>query len=137
MTKQDNGADDAKARATHASRAHAIGVTAIVALFVLTIAWEWWLAPLRPGGSWLILKAAPLLIPIWGIVFREAKRRYTYQWSTMFIWAYFTEGAVRVISDLSLTSRYLAGAEVVLCVIFFVVAVIYVRNTDRTPHTAS
>ena len=30
-----------------------------LALLVLTVLWEWLLAPLRPGGSWLILKAVP------------------------------------------------------------------------------
>ena len=33
----------------------------LVALIVLCVAWEAWLAPLRPGGSWMILKVVPLL----------------------------------------------------------------------------
>ena len=35
----------------------------LVALLMLCLAWELWWAPLRPGGSWLVLKALPLLAP--------------------------------------------------------------------------
>jgi uncharacterized membrane protein len=112
--------------------AHRIGLGTMIALFLLCIAWEWWLAPLRAGGSWLILKALPLAIPIWRITFRPSTRRYTYQWATMFIWAYFTEGAVRATSDLSSLSRGLAMLEVALCFVFFVAAIIFIRNTSNT-----
>src|SRR5204863_4889489 len=59
---------------------------ALAALFVLCLAWELWLAPLRPGGSLVALKALPLLLPLPGI---WRGRRYTYQWSSLFILAYF------------------------------------------------
>jgi uncharacterized membrane protein len=65
---------------------------ALMALIALCLAWELWLAPLRPGGSYLALKAAPLCLPLFGILLG---RRYTYQWSSMFVLAYFAEGAVR------------------------------------------
>ena len=45
----------------------------LVALVVLCLAWELWLAPLRPGGSYLALKALPLMIPLIGIL--DGKRR--------------------------------------------------------------
>ena len=50
----------------------------LLALLLLCLAWELWLAPLRPGGSYLALKALPLAIPLVGIF--EGKRR-TYQWT--------------------------------------------------------
>ena len=50
--------------------------TSLIALIFLCVAWELWLAPLRPGGSWLVLKALPLLAPLMGIL---KGRRYTYQ----------------------------------------------------------
>ena len=34
-----------------------IAALSLVALIFLCLAWELWLAPLRPGGSWLLLKA--------------------------------------------------------------------------------
>ena len=36
----------------------------VVALTLLCVLWELWLAPLRPGGSWLVLKALPLALMI-------------------------------------------------------------------------
>ena len=98
---------------------------ALVALIALCLAWELWLAPLRPGGSYLALKAAPLALPLYGILFG---RRYTYQWSSMFVLAYFTEGVVRAWGDHGL-SQLLAGAEVLLSTVFFVAAVAYARLT--------
>ena len=65
---------------------------ALAALIALCLAWELWLAPLRPGGSLLALKALPLALPLGGIL---EGRRYTYQWSSMLILAYFAEGVMR------------------------------------------
>ena len=102
-----------------------IAASALVGLIVLCLAWELWLAPLRPGGSYLALKAAPLAIPLFGILLG---RRYTYQWSSMFVLAYFTEGVVRAWSERGV-SQLLAGAEIALSVIFFVAVVAYARLT--------
>ena len=95
----------------------------LIALILLCLAWELWLAPLRPGGSYLALKAAPLTIPLLGILLGK---RYTYQWSSMFVLAYFTEGVVRAWGERG-TSQLLAGAEVALSVAFFAVVVAYSR----------
>jgi uncharacterized membrane protein len=102
-----------------------IAASALVGLIVLCLAWELWLAPLRPGGSYLALKAAPLAIPLFGILLG---RRYTYQWSSMFVLAYFSEGVVRTWSERGV-SQSLAGAEIALSVIFFVAVVAYARLT--------
>lgn len=102
-----------------------IAASALAALIVLCLAWELWLAPLRPGGSYLALKAAPLAIPLFGILLG---RRYTYQWSSMFVLAYFTEGVVRAWSERGV-SQLLAGAEIALSVAFFVAVVAYARLT--------
>lgn len=73
-----------------ASRWLAVG--SLLGLIILCVAWELWLAPLRPGGSWLVLKALPLCIPLVGLLKR---RMYTYRWVSLLIWLYFTEGVVR------------------------------------------
>ena len=65
---------------------------ALAALIALCLGWELWLAPLRPGGSLLALKALPLALPLGGIL---KGRRYTYQWSSMLILAYLAEGVTR------------------------------------------
>lgn len=112
-----------------ARRSHIVALTALCMLAALCLLWEWLLAPIRPGGSWMVLKALPLLIPLPGILSPSPRRRYTYQWSTLFIWPYFTEGVVRAWSDISTVSQTLATIQVVLCVAFFIAAVGYVRNT--------
>jgi uncharacterized membrane protein len=102
--------------------------TSLAALLLLCLAWELWLAPLRPGGSYLALKAVPLALPLYGIL---AGRRYTYQWSSMFVLAYFTEGVMRAWSERGL-SQGLALAEAALSVLFFASVVAYAR-LSRAP----
>lgn len=100
---------------------------ALIALILLCVAWELFLAPLRPGGSWLVLKAVPLLVPLFGVLHG---RRYTYQWTTLLIWIYVAEGATRLYTD-SGTSAALAGAELVLSLGYFAAAVAYLRFGGR------
>ena len=97
----------------------------LIALILLCIAWESILAPLKPDGSLLILKALPLLIPLFGIL---KGRRYTYQWAGMLVLFYFTEGVVRAWSDTGLSSQ-LALTEVVLSLLFFLCAIFYAKLT--------
>ena len=100
----------------------------LILLIVLCLAWEGFLAPLKPNGSNLILKAAPLLLPLFGVL---KGRRYTYQWSSMFILIYFTEGAVRAWSDQGL-SALLAFIEVLLSLTYFGCAIFYAKLTRVT-----
>ena len=103
----------------------ATAFASLVALLALCLVWELWLAPLRPGGSLLALKAAPLVLPLAGIY---AGRRYTYQWSSLLVLAYFAEGVVRAWSESGI-SQMLATAEVVLSVVCFSSLVTYARLT--------
>jgi uncharacterized membrane protein len=102
-----------------------IATAALGALIVVCLAWELWLAPLRPGGSLLAFKALPLVLPLSGIL---KGKRYTYQWSSMLILAYFAEGVTRAWSERG-TSQLLACIEVLLCLAFFAAAVSYARLT--------
>ncbi|MBQ9725863.1 MAG: DUF2069 domain-containing protein [Neisseriaceae bacterium] len=38
----------------------------LFALIALTLLWEWQIAPIRQGGSWLMLKAVPLSLFVSG-----------------------------------------------------------------------
>lgn len=108
----------------------------LIALILLCLAWEGWLAPLKPSGSQLILKAVPLLLPLFGIL---KGNRYTYQWACMFILFYFTEGCVRAWADTGLSAK-IAGFEVFLSVVFFTAAVLYARVTrssNKTPNLSA
>jgi uncharacterized membrane protein len=100
-----------------------LAVGSLLALIVLGLAWELWLAPLRPGGSWLALKVLPLTLPLAGLL---KNRMYTYRWLSLLVWIYFTEGAVRATTDAGL-SAVLAGLQVLLCVALFVACSMHVR----------
>ena len=110
--------------------ARLVASASLIALIFLCLAWELWAAPLRAGGSMLALKALPLLLPLFGIL---RGKRYTYQWSSMLIFVYFTEGVVRAWSE-SGASHALAFAEIVLSLVFFTAAVCYARFTRSVPH---
>jgi uncharacterized membrane protein len=99
-------------------------VASLVGLIFLCVAWELFVAPVRPGGSWLALKAVPLMIPLFGVLHGK---RYTFQWTTLLIWLYFAEGIVRAYSDGGLSAR-LAMAEIALAIAYFASAVAFVRS---------
>src|SRR5439155_25037579 len=94
----------------------------LVALIGLCLAWELWLAPLHPGGSLMALKALPLAFPLRGIL---AGKRYTFQWASMLILAYFAEGVTRGWSDTGLY-RSLDWMEVTYVLVFFAYVSLYV-----------
>ncbi|MCP5247533.1 MAG: DUF2069 domain-containing protein [Candidatus Accumulibacter sp.] len=97
----------------------------LIALIFLCLAWELRLAPVQPGGSWLALKCLPLLAPLFGIL---NGRRYSYQWASMLILLYFTEGVVRATTETGM-AQTLAIAETVLALIFFGATVTFARLT--------
>jgi uncharacterized membrane protein len=99
----------------------------LIALIFLAVAWELFLAPLKPGGSWLVLKVLPLMAPLFGVL---RAHRYTFQWSTLLIWLYAAEGAVRAYSDKGIPAA-LAMAELVLALAYFAAAVAFLRATRR------
>ena len=100
-----------------------LAVGSLLCLIALGLAWELFLAPIRPGGSYLALKVLPLCIPLAGFL---KNRMYTYRWVSLMVWLYFAEGITRAYSDKA-PSNYLAMIEVVLCVILFVACALHVR----------
>ena len=100
-----------------------LALGSLAGLIVLGLAWEMWLAPIRPGGSLLALKVLPLVIPLAGI---WKRRMYTYRWVSLMVWLYFTEGAVRAWSDRA-PGNYLAMLEVLLCLLLFIACALHVR----------
>jgi uncharacterized membrane protein len=101
--------------------------TLLITLIFLLVAWELFLAPVRPGGSWLVLKVLPLLAPLFGVLHG---RRYTFQWSTLLIWLYAAEGSLRTYTDSGWSAR-LAFIEALLAVGYFAAAVAYLRASRR------
>lgn len=116
-------------RAAHLARArylpllHYGAISSLVALILLNLAWEAWLVP--TARVILLIKTLPLLLPLFGIL---RGKRYTYQWSSMLILFYFTEGLVRAYSEVGLAA-HLALAEVALSSVFYLCAIFYARLT--------
>ena len=104
-----------------------LAVGSLVGLIVLCVAWELFLAPIKPGGSLLALKAVPLCVPLAGLL---KNRMYTYRWVSLLVWLYFTEGVVRAYSDRA-PSNYYALLEVFLCLTLFVACALHVRLRIR------
>ena len=61
MTSPNNVVTESRALAL-------LGAASLIALILLCAAWELWLAPVRPGGSWLALKALLLAWPLPGVL---------------------------------------------------------------------
>ncbi len=102
---------------------HLVAIASLIGLIALCIAWEMVLAPLRPGGSWLALKALPLLFPLKGVLKRDV---YTLQWASMLILLYFAEGIVRATTEPGVSSM-LGWTEVALSLLFFISTLCFLR----------
>lgn len=97
-------------------------IAAWCALIVLSLAWELVLAPLRPGGSWLALKALPLALPLpW--MLRGSP--YAMQVALFVAMLYVFEGATRIFDPPPVWA--LAALELVLVVAFLGAAIAYLR----------
>lgn len=99
----------------------AVAVISLLGLIVLGLLWELWLAP--TGSGTLALKVLPLVLPLAGLLER---RLYTYRWVSLLVWLYFTEGVVRATTDRGV-SAWLAGIEVLLCLVLFGACAMHVR----------
>ena len=108
-------------------RLHRASTASLLLLILLCALWELVLAPLRPGGSWMVIKALPLLAPLPGTLRRNI---YTMQWASMMILLYFTEGVVRAWSETGL-SQWLAGGEILLSSVYFFAAIFFLRPYKR------
>ncbi len=118
-------------RINPSSTAHRIALAAWMALIVLCVLWELWLAPIRPGGSWLALKALPLLLPLRGLLRAENK---SYQWALLLILIYLFEGSARAFEPAPYGT--LAWIELVLVAVFFGAAVTCLRPLKKAARAA-
>lgn len=96
------------------------------ALIALGILWEAVLAPIKPGGSWAVIKVMPMLFAVKGI---WQGRNYTMQWASMLVMLYFIEGVVRL-NDAGL-SAYLAGLEIILSLIAYIALLAYLKPLKK------
>ena len=110
-----------------------VATGSLLALIVLCLAWELVLAPVRPGGTWLAIKALPLCIPLAGIL---KNRMYTYRWVALFVWLYFVEGVVRASGDRP-PGNHLALLQIALCLVLFAACTLHVRLRQRSAQRAA
>jgi uncharacterized membrane protein len=98
-----------------------VAVAGVLALIVLGLAWELWLAP--TGSRSLALKVLPLVLPLVGLL---KYRMVTYRWLSLLVWLYFAEGVLRATSERG-AAVALALIEIVLCVLVFAACAAQVR----------
>ena len=116
----------------HVHFSRRLTVASLLALILLGLAWELWLAPIRPGGSWLALKVLPLCLPLAGLL---KNRMYTYRWLSLLVWLYVLEGLVRATSEPA-PGAWLAALEVLLGVLLFTGCTLHIRLRLRTAREA-
>jgi uncharacterized membrane protein len=102
-------------------RSRAAAMAGLLALIVLGLAWELWLAP--TGSGTLALKVLPLLGCLAGL---WRHRMVTFRWLSLLLWLYFLEGVVRATSEAG-TSQLLAVLEVLICLWLFSACSLYIR----------
>jgi uncharacterized membrane protein len=102
-----------------------VTITSLICLIALCVIWELFLAPLRPGGSWLVLKVIPLMLILRGVLKGQVR---TFQLTSLLVWLYFAEGATRVVSDPAWASQLMAGLEVFLSLILFISVSLFART---------
>lgn len=73
-----------------------LAVALVAALAILEALWEIKLAPLRPGGSWLAIKAVPLALIWWPLARGSRKAR---QIASLVLPLYGAESIVRAVSE--------------------------------------
>lgn len=100
---------------------------ASVLLCLLCIAWEWFLSPLRPNGSLMVLKCLPIVFLLPGL-YRGAN--YQLQALSMVILLYYLEGISRLFEKG--LNPWLAGIELILSSFIFFSILMYLGPIKKT-----
>jgi len=103
---------------------------ASILLVIVCVAWEWFLAPLRPGGSWMVLKVLPLVFILKGFYRAD---NYTMQVGSMLILLYMSEGLVRLTEPRGVL--WLALFETILSLVIFVALLAHLRPLKKAAKT--
>ena len=100
----------------NATRWAAVG--AVLALIVLGLAWE-----LGVARSLWAVKVLPLTLPLAGLL---KMRLYTYRWTSLLVWLYAADGAMRLTDPAPV--RWLALAELLLSLALFAACAVHIRT---------
>jgi uncharacterized membrane protein len=102
-------------------RARAVALAGLVALIILGLAWELWLAP--TGSGTLAMKVVPLVLCMAGLM---RHRMVTFRWLALLLWLYVLESLVRATTETGL-SQILAVLQLALCLVLFSASTVYIR----------
>lgn len=105
----------------HSGRSARAAWAAALALVVWCVLWELWWAP--TGRGTLALKVLPVVLALPGL---WRQQMGTYQWTSLVLWLYVTEGLVRATSDVGV-SQVLAAVEVLLALALFAACAWHIR----------
>jgi uncharacterized membrane protein len=108
---------------TSTPRAARIASLGLITLVLFCLLWELLLAPLRPGGSWLALKALPLALLVPSAM-RGARRAL--QRLSLLLPFYIAEGIVRGVTE-SGRHAIVAWAAASIAAVTFVAMLAWVR----------
>ncbi len=114
--------------APHSRPLHWLACTLLIVLIGFMLAREFYIAPLRPGGSMLALKVLPFVAALPGILRR---RLYTFQWTALLVLVYIALGVVSGMSDADVRARWSGWTEALIATGYFVAALAYVRPYKR------
>lgn len=107
-------------------RSRALALAACLALVLLGLAWELWLAP--TGRGTLAIKVVPLVLALPGL---WRLRLYTYRWLSLAVWLYVAEAAVRINTPAGAGTNIgvgCAAAQLALALLLFVACAWHVRQ---------
>jgi uncharacterized membrane protein len=108
-------------------RLRATALASLIALIVLGLVWELWLAP-TGSRSWA-LKVLPLTLAIDGVA---RFRMVTHRWLSLLVWLYVAEGVVRGVTEGG-AAMPLAWLQVLLGTVLFAACAAHVRWRLRKP----
>jgi len=115
----------APARPLSAAQWHRVAIASVVALALLEFLWEWRLAPIRPGGSWLVVKTLPLVL-LWPALARGSRKAR--QAAALLLVLYFGEALVRALSETGRHALVAGGAAAVTLLAFAAVLMSFRRE---------
>jgi uncharacterized membrane protein len=110
------------------TRWHALAFITAAALCLLCVYWEWLGAPVRTGGTLLVLKAIPLTVCLLGL---WRGKLYVLQLVSMLVLLYMAEGVIRGMGDSGASQLY-AWGEFALSWVCFFGCILHVRPYKQT-----
>lgn len=95
-----------------------IAVGSVLTLIVLGLAWE-----LGVAHSLWAIKVVPLTFALSGL---SKMRLYTYRWTSLLVWLYAADGAVRLLDPAPV--RWLALLQLLLALVLFAACAVHIRT---------